>query len=235
MIRIAIVEDSDRDAAVLAEYVNRALGEAGETGEITRFSNPVNFLENYRGSFEIVFMDIELPDINGMDTAKRLREVDSNVILIFVTNMAQFAVGGYAVDAMDFMVKPVSYDNLRLKIARALKRIDSRKAEKLIINGKTGAKVVVIPQIRYVEVMNHKLTIYLTDGEVTASGSLNKLESKLAGFPFSRCNNCYLVNLNYVTQVDDFTVYLGKDALALSRSRKKAFLKDIADYLGGSI
>jgi DNA-binding LytR/AlgR family response regulator len=149
--------------------------------------------------------------------------------------MAQFAVNGYAVDAMDFMVKPVSYDNLKLKMSRALKRLDGRKDEKLVIQGKTGAQVVLIPQIRYVEVMNHKLTIYTTEGAVTASGSLSKIEEKFAGFDFSRCNNCYLVNLNYVTGVDDFTAYVGGDALSISRSRKKQFLKDIADHLGGSI
>lgn len=235
MINIAVVEDSVKDAELLTEYINRAFLSTSETCSVTCFSNPVLFLEGYRGNYEIVFMDIELPDINGMETAKRLREADANVILIFVTNMAQFAVGGYAVDAMDFMVKPVSYDNLRLKIARALKRIDSRKAEKFVINGKTGAKIVLINQIRYIEIMDHKITIHLTDGEVVLSGSLSKLEEKLAGFAFSRCNKCYLVNLNYVTGVDGFTVFVGKEQLAISRSRKKPFLKDIADYLGGSV
>lgn len=235
MINVAVVEDSDRDAQLLTDYINRACEEAGEACAVTRFATPVDFLEGYRGNYEIVFMDIELPDMDGMETAKRLRETDANVIIIFVTNMAQFAVGGYAVDAMDFMVKPVSYDNLRLKIARALKRLDSRKNEKLVINGKNGAKIVLISQIKYIEVMNHKLVIYLTAGTVTSSGSLSKLEEKLTGFAFSRCNNCYLVNLNYVTGVEDFTVFVGNQELAISRSRKKPFLKDVADYLGGSV
>ena len=235
MINVAIVEDSEKDAEKLADFVRRVLNEAGRQCLITSFKTSVSFLEGYRANYEIVFMDIEFPDIDGMGAAKRLRAADSDVILIFVTNMAQFAVNGYAVDAMDFMVKPVSYDNLKLKMSRALKRLDLRKDEKLVIQGKTGAQVVLIPQIRYVEVMNHKLTIYTTEGAVTASGSLSKIEEKLAGFDFSRCNNCYLVNLNYVTGVDDFTAYVGGDALSISRSRKKQFLKDIADHLGGSI
>ncbi len=235
MINIAIVEDSEKDAEKLADFVRRALNEAGEQCVISPFKNSVSFLEGYRANYDIVFMDIELPDIDGMDAAKRLRAMDADVILIFVTNMAQFAVNGYAVDAMDFMVKPVSYDNLKLKMARALKRLDGRKDEKLVIQGKTGAQVVSIPKIRYVEVMNHKLTIFTTEGTVTASGSLSKIEEKLAGFAFSRCNNCYLVNLNYVTGVDDFTAYVGADALTISRSRKKQFMKDIADCLGGSV
>lgn len=235
MVNVAVVEDSDRDAELLTEYINRAFESAGEACTVTRYSSPVIFLEEYRANYKIVFLDIELPDINGMNTAKRLREMDANVILIFVTNMAQFAVDGYAVDAMDFMVKPVSYDNLRLKIARALKRIESRKSQNLVINGKTGSKIVLINDIKYIEVMDHRLVIHLQDSLITASGSLSKLEEKLAGFSFSRCNNCYLVNLNYVTGVDDFTVFVGKEELAMSRSRKRPFLKDVADYHGGSI
>ncbi len=236
MINIAIVEDSKADSATLCEYIKSAIVDHGEECGITVFDSALKFLDGYRGNYEIVFMDIELPGIDGMKAAQRLREVDADVILIFVTNMAQYAVGGYAVDAMDFMVKPVSYDNLKLKLARALNRIRSRVEKKIVIPGKNGASVVIVPQIRYVEVTNHKLVIHCADGnDVTTTGSLSKIEEKLAGFAFSRCNNCYLVNLDYVTGVDDFTVYLGNETLAMSRSRKKPFLKDIADRLGGSI
>lgn len=236
MIKIAIVEDSATDARLLREYAESALGELDERCEISVYDSAVKFLDSYRGNSDIVFMDIELPALDGMKAAARLREIDSDVVLIFVTNMAQYAVNGYAVDAMDFMVKPVSYDNIKLKLSRAIKRINSKKEEKLVIQGKTGATVVSIPQIRYIEVMNHKITIYTVGGGcVVTTGSLGKIEQKLSKFAFSRCNNCYLVNLNYVTGVDDFTVYLDKDTLAVSRSRKKPFLKDIADHLGGSV
>ncbi len=236
MINIAIVEDSKADAAKLCEYIKSAVVDHAEECGIAVFDNALKFLDGYCGSYEIVFMDIELPGIDGMKAAERLREIDSDVILIFVTNMAQYAVNGYAVDAMDFMVKPVSYDNLKLKLARAINRISSHAEKKLVIPGKNGAAVVIVPQIRYVEVANHKIIIHCADGnDVTTTGSLNKIEEKLTGFAFSRCNNCYLVNLNYVTGVDDFTVYLGNEALAISRSRKKPFLKDIADALGGGV
>ena len=233
MINIAVVEDTASDAKTLTEYVERAAKELGETCKIAVFDHAVSFLEGYRGSYDIVFMDIELPDIDGMETAMRLRAVDPDVILIFVTNMAQYAVKGYAVDAMDFMIKPVSYDNLKLKLSRAINRMERHKDAKLVIQGKTGAQVVSIPSIRYIEVLNHKLTFNTTDGEVTAVGALSKIEDRLKGFPFSRCNKCYLVNLDYVTGVDDFTAFLGSDSLVISRSRKKQFFKDIADHLGG--
>ncbi len=235
MINVAIVEDTLKDAETLKDYTRRAVEMVNETCEITVFNNAVDFLDGYRGNFDIVFMDIELPDINGMDAAKKLRLLDESVVLIFVTNMAQFVVGGYAVDAMDFMVKPVSYENVCIKISRAIKKIEGKREEKLVLPGKSGVTVIMIPQIRYVEIMNHRLTFFTTQGTVAAVGSLSKIEEKLAGFNFSRCNNYSLVNLNFVTKVEDYTVWLDKETLTVSRARKKPFLKDLADFLGGGV
>lgn len=235
MINVAIVEDTLKDAETLKDYTRRAVEMVNETCEITVFNNAVAFLDGYRGNFDIVFMDIELPDINGMDAAKKLRLLDESVVLIFVTNMAQFAVGGYAVDAMDFMVKPVSYENVCIKISRAIKKIESKREEKLVLPGKSGVTVIMIPQIRYVEIMNHRLTFFTTQGDVAAVGSLSKIEEKLLRFNFSRCNNYSLVNLNFVTKVEDYTVWLDKEMLTVSRARKRPFLKDLADFLGGGV
>ncbi len=236
MVNIAVVEDNPNDAELLSGYARRAIKAAEESCEILVFNSAESFLTVYRGNFDIVFMDIELPDMSGMEAAKQLRKFDAGVVLIFVTNMAQFAVNGYAVDAMDFMVKPVSQENVYIKIARAIKKLYSQKKNRLLLHGKTATTVVSIPEIRYIEVLNHKLIFNMVNsGEVTAFGSLNKIEESLRPFAFSRCNKCYLVNLDYVTKVEDFTVWLGKYPLAVSRSRKKAFLEDIADFLGGSI
>ncbi len=235
MINVAIVEDTLKDAETLKDYTRRAVEMVNETCEITVFNNAVDFLDGYRGNFDIVFMDIELPDINGMDAAKKLRLLDESVVLIFVTNMAQFAVGGYAVDAMDFMVKPVSYENVCIKISRAIKKIEGKREEKLVLPGKSGVTVIMIPQIRYVEIMNHRLTFFTTQGDVAAVGSLSKIEEKLLRFNFSRCNNYSLVNLNFVTKVEDYTVWLDKEMLTVSRARKRPFLKDLADFLGGGV
>ena len=235
MINVAIVEDTLKDAETLKDYTRRAVEMVNETCEITAFNNAVDFLDGYRGNFDIVFMEIELPDINGMDAAKKLRLLDESVVLIFVTNMAQFAVGGYAVDAMDFMVKPVSYENVCIKISRAIKKIEGKREEKLVLPGKSGVTVIMIPQIRYVEIMNHRLTFFTTQGDVAAVGSLSKIEEKLLRFNFSRCNNYSLVNLNFVTKVEDYTVWLGKEMLTVSRARKRPFLKDLADFLGGGV
>ena len=92
MLRIAIVEDDGNDAQALKEAVNRAAAEFGEECEIEVFGKPIVFLDNYNIEYDIVFMDIELPGMNGLEAARRLRAKDDSVVLIFVTNIDRKSV-----------------------------------------------------------------------------------------------------------------------------------------------
>ena len=108
-VRIAIVEDKEVDAQQLKGYIMQFQNESCIPMYVTHFSNGMNFLDEYTNDFDVVFMDIEMPHLNGMETAKKLRKVDASVALVFITNMAQYAIAGYEVSAVDFMVKPVGY------------------------------------------------------------------------------------------------------------------------------
>lgn len=233
MISIAIIEDNASDAELLKDYSIRAMRDFGETCEIEIFPASVAFLESYRGNYDIVFMDIELPDINGMDAAKRLRAVDSGVIIVFVTNMAMFAVKGYEVDALDFIIKPISFDNIYLKIRRILSKLSRNSDERMMLQTRDGTVVVNVSDVKYVEIMNHKLIFHTRNGEIAVSGSLKNEEARLEKFGFSRCKICYLVNLRYVNGINDFSVDVDGEQLTVSRSCKKQFMKDLALYLGG--
>ena len=122
MLQVAIVEDSEDAAKLLRDYLTRYESTVDERFHITCFSNAVAFLEPYRG-YDLVFMDIEMPHMNGMEGALWLRTVDTQAKLIFVTNMAQFAARGYEAEALDFMVKPVAYADFSFKMKRAMNAI----------------------------------------------------------------------------------------------------------------
>lgn len=234
-IRIAIIEDDKDDASLLKNAIDKAKNELNLSIETLIFDNPTVFIDKYKTNYDILFLDIELPNINGLELAKMIRAIDRNVIIIFVTNMAQFAVEGYKVDAMDFIVKPISYPNLLLKLERAYQKIANNQDNKIVVKDKTSTSILSVNEIKYVEVINHKLIFHTINGDVSSIGSLSSLEPRLNQFSFSRCNNCYLVNLKYVTKVENFDLLLGDTKLQISRSRKKHFLKDLADYLGGTI
>ena len=235
MRNIAIVEDDDKEAGLLEEQLRRYEKETGAEYRVVRFSDAIAFLTGYSADYDIVFMDIEMPDLDGMTAAKKLREVDPEVILVFVTNMAQYAVEGYEVSAMDFMVKPVRYDNLKLKLERAEKKLEGKGEDRFLVRGKNGSVVICVPDIRYVEVTDHMLTFYTNEGAIKVTGSLKEIEKRLEGRDFSRANSCYLVNLKYVTGASDGMVTVGGDRLSISRARRKSFMSDLADYLGGRV
>lgn len=235
MRNIAIVENDDKDAGLLEEQLRRYEKETGAEYRVVRFSDAIAFLTGYSADYDIVFMDIEMPDLDGMAAAKKLREADPEVILVFVTNMAQYAVEGYEVSAMDFMVKPVRYDNLKLKLERAEKKLEGKGEDRFLVRGKNGPVVICVPDIRYVEVTDHMLTFYTNEGAIKVTGSLKEIEKRLEGRDFSRANSCYLVNLKYVTGASDGMVTVGGDRLSISRARRKSFMSDLADYLGGRV
>lgn len=177
-------------------------------------------------------MDIQLPDLDGMEAAKKLRRLDSSVTLIFVTNMANFAVRGYEVDALDFIVKPVEYFSFALKLDRALERLKSTAEQEIFAKTENGTVRLKSSQIKYVEIMKHSIVYHTTEGDYSAYGSLRSVEQMLPENWFVRCNSCYLVNLRYVTRVSGFTVTVGGDDLSVSHSKKREFMKALNEYIG---
>lgn len=235
MYNIAIVEDDAKDSALLEKYLGEYSEESGETFSVSSFSDPLVFLGGYDASYDIVFMDIELPDMNGMQVSERLRRTDEDVMIIFVTNMAQFAVKGYEVNAFDFVVKPVSYNDFAIRLRRALRRLNRREDTGLRVKDYDGSmRIINLSAVHYIEVRDHSLGIHTDSGVTETRGRLDDLEKTLAEKGFFRCNRCYLVNLRYVTSVDGDELIVAGDRLKVARPRKKEFMKAFASYYGGS-
>lgn len=233
MIRIALVDDDPDCRKQTDGFAVRFGKENGEEISIDCFSDGLDFLERYDSSYTAVFMDVDMPYMNGLDVARKLREKDDSVPLIFMTNMAQYAIKGYEVNAIDYVVKPVFYGTFADKLKKALKNNERRADYNFTVVKKEGKVRLQISDIYYIEVMNHRITYHTVNGTVENTGALSRLEKELAPHHFCRCNTCYLVNLRFVTGATESEVYVGGDALAVSRSRKKAFFTALAEYRGG--
>ncbi len=236
MVRqIAIVEDQQEEVQRLTSYFDRYSQGKSISFQITHFESGIQFIARYRPIYDIVFMDIMMPGLNGMDTAKELRRKDSNVTLIFVTNMAQFAVKGYEVEAFDFVVKPVSYQNFVIKLDRVLNKLKNQQVDSYILLNLPDEKKRVSPsQIKYIEANGHKVIYHTTEGIYAVYGTMASAEKQLSPQAFSRCNSCYLVSLRFVSAVNGTTVTVDGEELQISRSRKKAFLEQLNVFLGGN-
>lgn len=235
MIRIALVEDEENNVKEINSYLKRYSKEYNVEIQISNFGYANLFLSQYNNNFDIVLMDIGLPDIDGMTAIRKLREIDNNVLVIFVTNLAQYAVNGYEVDAFDFLVKPVSYYNLVLKINRALERIGSRKEKQIWVSTRNEKRLIMASKLKYVEVIKHKIIYHTVDGEVSSLGSLKNVCDELEGLSFALCNQCYLVNLHYVTGIDGYKCIIGNEVLQISLPKKNSFIHALNNYLGGGL
>lgn len=153
MLRVVIVEDELKEAERLQSFLKRFEAENGIVFEIEIYSSALTFLANYKQDTDLVLMDIELPDVNGMEICRRLRKTDNRVAIIFVTNMARFAVNGYEVDALDFIVKPARYGEFAVKVKKAVEIIRKNMDNYLVLSGKGFFKRLNVNELFYVEVM----------------------------------------------------------------------------------
>lgn len=229
MIKIAIVDDEKPHSDILESYLARYAAEKNLEIRAEVFSNAVAFLTDYRSDFDIVFMDIRMQYMDGLTAAKRLRELDGEVVLIFVTSLAKYAVDGYAVDAADYIVKPFAYPDFALKMARAVKRIPRERAP-IVIRSSDGIIRIDPALIVYVETDGHRVVFHTDGKDYTQYSSLNAVEKLLRDRGFSRCNTSYLVNLRYVEKIVDYTVTVKGKELLISHPRKKAFTEDCVAY-----
>ena len=235
MAKIAVVEDNDAVRAELCGFIAQYAQESGSQLDVTPFSDGAQVVEPYRPGFDIIFLDIEMPTLGGMPTAERIRLLDPDVVLIFVTNMAQYAVRGYEVDALDFVLKPVNYYQFSTKLARALQRIQRRRGGQITLQTPDGAQQLDTDDILYLETRDRLLHYHTADKVWSVRGSLLKSEKELAPYHFARCNQCYLVNLRHVKGVQDDLVQVGEERLEISRRQRAAFLAAVASYVGGAL
>ncbi len=234
MIRVAIVDDDGADRKKIKDCLDFVAEEENQIFEVSEFENAECFFMKFDCNFDIVFLDIEMPYCDGMTAAKRLRQIDKVVTLVFVTNLAQYAVAGYEVDALDYILKPVDKYSFSLKMKRVLSRTLRNAEDSVMVPTEDGDIVPIkISTVRYVEVRGHYVVFHTADGEFSQYATLKSVEDKLKDFPFAKCNRCFLVNLSYIEKIRDNEAMIGGDGLQISRPQRKAFLSAFSDYLGG--
>lgn len=235
MLNIAVVEDDSKYCQVLCEYIRKyeeTLSE-NEKISITTYSDGIDIASEYTAKFDIIFLDIQMKLLDGMKTAQAIRKLDSNVLIIFVTSSVEYAVQGYTVDAIGYLIKPVKYLAFSQILQKAIKQLNRQAKEYIAITMDSGKLRLDISRIYYIESQRHDIFINTEDGQFITDGPLKRFEELLSSKGFSKCHNAYLVNLKHVEQVTNSDITISGKTLPLSRTKKKAFLDSLADYIGG--
>ena len=169
MIQIAIVEDEVNYQEQLTEFLHQYEKERNENIAIKTYSDGDEIVENYQAQFDIILMDVQMGLMDGMSAAEEIRKVDSEVVIIFITNMPQYAIKGYAVDALDYVLKPISYFQFSQRLNRAIDRMRKRETNYITIKVKNGVKRIKVSDIFYVENQEHYLHFTTEEGEFMVS------------------------------------------------------------------
>ena len=224
MYRIALVEDEKVNADRFISIANEYSKTENVEFRIQWYTNALTFLEEYNSQFDIVFMDIRMPVMDGMEAARELRRKDKTVMLVFLTALAQYAIQGYEVDAVDYILKPVSPTVLRMKLKRLLPRCRGKGKSIMLVND--GEKVFVRQDdLYYAEIFDHHIQYHTAGGILRDYGTLKKLEQILPPDVFFRVNNQTIVNLCQVTRMDAETVYVDGREFPVSMRRRKGLME----------
>lgn len=235
MYKIGIVDDETKIIERISEFVKKVLDERAESYQLETSTSPDKFLQDYKEGFDILFFDVMMDGMDGIELAKRIRKIDANVTIVFITLMARFAINGYEVGAYDYILKPVEYDDFYVRFNRILLHANKRKigSKSVVLKNVKSMRILSCNEILYVESGAHYVTYHTFDESIKQRGKLKDVFASIDDGNFAFCNQCYLVNLNYIERVDDSSVHLSNgEQLLISRQKKKPFLAAVsAHYL----
>lgn len=237
MIRIAVVEDDEKYHEICHDLLLKYASKNNLEFEIHNFYTGFAFLDNFKGNYDLIIMDVEMPQMDGLEVSKQIREIDKNIPIVIISHSAQYAVKGYKVDAFGYIVKPIQEYDFDFIISKAINYIDNEKKNYIVISSKSMIKKIDIDEIYYIEVNAHILKIVTSNGDIQVRDRIKKYEEILQNHNFERCDNSYLANLKYCSNVDikNNTVNIKNIVLPISRSKKKSFLEALTKYIGDTI
>lgn len=230
---IALVDDDRQDAKCLMNYIADFAEETAVELQMQYFSSAIDFLTEDFNHFSMIILDIDMPGINGMDCARRIREKNPDLVLMFVTNMPQYALAGYEVDAVDYILKPVSYGDFSLKFRKALRYVRQNMGQNIVLQASGETIQIPIWELLYVESNRHYLIYHTIKRDIKIRGTMTEAEVKLGPNQFVRCNIAYLVNMRRITSIGREEVFLGEISLKISRGFRKELLDRYMAYVGG--
>ena len=217
---IAICDDEINIASSLKDQVEKFFHEGEHTAEVSIFSSAEAFLFEYteNSAYDILLLDVEMKNMDGIQLAKKLRRDGFNGEIIFITSHFEFCGEGYEVDALHYLIKPVSVTKLNEVIEKAVEKI-LVEPPSVIINCDGETVKLYERDIIYVEAYLHYITIYTANGEHRVKENISSFEKKLSN-TFYKTHRSYLVSLKHITRISRTSVTVkGNKELPLSRGK----------------
>lgn len=234
MWRVMICDDEPEVCASIRAGLDRFSAETGASFQIQECHSGESLLCRMTPDIDLLFLDIKMKELTGMEAAREIRKQNQSVCIVFVTSMVQYAIEGYQVHAYGFLRKPVRYGQFRLQMMDVVHHLNRKRQDSVTLKVGSEVHTLALDRVLYLEVCDHELRVVQADGALLCHVSMGDIERLLEGKGFFRCHKSYLVNLRHVVRVTPAGVELSDHGeIPVSKHRRKAFLEAFASYMGG--
>lgn len=236
MFHIAICDDEQFFVAELEQLIIRYAKETAREIRVTTFKNGMDLIENRPDKLDLIFLDIQMEVMDGLEAADRIRRSDTGVGIIFLTSMTQYALEGYNYQAANYIIKPLKYVRLKSELDKFFERHFQVESPSLVIVNDTGKYKVLLKTLRYVETFNRNLLLHTEQQNLICYKSMKEMEQELDEQGFVRCHTSYIVNLFYVKGVKKLEIQLiTGETVPISQPKRKVFMERLAEYWGSKL
>lgn len=236
MLHIAICDDERPFVAHLSQLLERYSRESGCALKVSAYSDGMHLVEHYDPTLDLIFLDIRMRLLDGLGTARALRRLDSEVAIIFLTTLTDYALEGYDVQATNYIIKPIGYARLKAEMDKFIARQRRKEQPALVISDENGHHRVPLSSLRFIETEGRSLLCHTEQGDLRCHKSMKAMEAALAGTDLVRCHTSYIVNLRHVQGVQKLEITLTSgERLPISQPKRKTFMARLAEHWGDAL
>lgn len=233
MLHIAICDDEQSLVNNLTDLLEQYAAETSVEIKVTPYYDGMELIDKYDPTIDLIFLDIRMRLLNGLDAAKRIRQMDEKVGIIFLTTLTQYGLEGYKYQAANYIIKPMKYVRLKDEMNKFLAHSRRNESPSVVIINDTGKYKIVLKNLRYIETFNRNLLFHTEQEKIICYKSMKEVEQQLKEQGFARSHSSYLVNLFYVKGVKklEITLITG-EVIPISQPRRKRFMELLTEYWG---
>lgn len=236
MINIAVCEDEKETQLLIVDYLENILENISIEYEIQKYLSGEELLESNLKDIDILLLDIKMEKLNGMDTARKIRAVDNEMEIIFITSLIDYVQEGYEVRAYRYLLKPIELEELKKHVLTCIKDIEINRDSYITIKNKSNTYKIYLNEIKYIEVQKKDMLIHTINKNFDIRYSLSKIEKELNLYKFIRCHKSFIVNLNYVENIKhNIAILESGEEVPISRYRCKEVKEKFLKFLGDTI
>ena len=234
MYQIVICDDENSSIIGLKDCLTRYADETDKEFIFYEFHDGTELIQNYRIDFDLIFMDIKMEKLNGLETAGEIRKMDDAVGLFFLTSLPQYVWQGYEYGAINYLLKPIKYGRLKMELDRFFSRYQGREEPYISFSNDNGKYKVMYKNLRYAETSKRNVLLHFDDQEQVIYKSMKEVASILEKQRrFARCHASFIVNLAYVKSVENLEAVLTTgERVPISQPKRKEFMEKLADFWG---